>query len=192
MITISIMAYGTLFAIWWPTIQTETYIRNMFSVAALITTGSFIKIARQKTAYHYRIFEDRAALDRHVYYSRSEINIIKSVALLCMLGFLAVALIAGSILLFVGPAAIGFLAGLRLFHMKIPIIHEDSLPWIEYNFVTVDRKRKIIVTHYSDLTLGFEARLPDDKLFEQYLDFLSKSLPSTAKFTEMEWKHDLI
>ena len=186
------VSYGTSLGIWWEVLKAETYLRNLFIVTAVASTSFFIKIMRQKTAYHYRVFEGHAVLDHHVYYSALETNIIRSITLICMLGFLGVALFTGSPFLLIGPAAIGLVAGLRLLNFKNPISRRHGIPWNRYNFVTVDRKRKIIITHQSDLTLGFEARLPDDLLFKQYLDFLKKSLPSTALFTEKGWKHDLI
>ncbi|WP_434677002.1 hypothetical protein J3P77_12725 [Pseudomonas sp. R1-18] len=109
-----------------------------------------------------------------------------------MLVLVGAALITGSILFLVGPAAIGFLAALRLLNWQNPITHENSLPWHEYNFVTVDRKRRVIVTHVKDLSLGFEARPPDDKLFEQYLDLLKRSPPPTAEYIERKWDSDLL
>lgn len=152
----------------------------------------FMKVARQKTAYHYQIYKDHATLDHHVYYSELEIKIIKTLAAICIMVFLGAVLITGSVLFLIGPAAIGFLAALRLLNWKNPITHEKSLPFNEYNFVTVDRKRRIIVTHYTDRSLGFEARLPDDALFEQYLNLLQSSLPPTAEFTEKKWDQDLL
>jgi hypothetical protein len=106
--------------------------------------------------------------------------------------FVGAALITGSILFLVSPAAIGFLATLRLLNWQNPVIHEKSLPFNEYNFVTIDRKRRVVVTHVKDLTLGFEVRFPDDRLFEKYLDFLRVSLPPTAEFTEKKWDLDTI
>jgi hypothetical protein len=42
------------------------------------------------------------------------------------------------------------------------------------------------------LTLGFEVRFPDDKLFERYLKLIRGSLPPTAEFTEKNWRFDTI
>jgi hypothetical protein len=163
-----------------------------FILVAIALLAFYLKIARQKTAYHYQVYEDHAALEHHVYYSDLEIGIIKTLAAICMFVFVGAALITGSILFLIGPAAIGFLAALRLLNWQNPVTHENSLPFNEYNFVTVDRKRRVIVTHVQDLTLGFEARLPDDKLFEQYLNLLKSALPPTAEFTEKKWESDLL
>jgi hypothetical protein len=40
--------------------------------------------------------------------------------------------------------------------------------------------------------LGFEARLPNDELLEQYLEFLRSVLPASAQFTEKKWNLSLI
>jgi hypothetical protein len=186
------ITWGYFFIIFMPALLDST---GFFFTYILVTIGTlafFLKIARQKTAYHYKVYEDHASLDHHVFYSDLETAIIKTLAGICMLVFIGAALITGSVLVLVGPAAIGFLAALRLMNWQNPVTHENSLPWGEYNFVTIDRKRKIIVTHRTDVTLGFEARLPDDELFEQYLSLLKASLPPTAEFTEKKWDLDLL
>ena len=76
--------------------------------------------------------------------------------------------------------------------MKIPKKRDWSIPWDQYNSVTVDRKRRFVVTHTTDQTLGFEARLPNDELLEQYLAFLRSVLPPSAQFTERKWNLSLI
>ncbi|RMT29166.1 hypothetical protein ALP50_03726, partial [Pseudomonas syringae pv. spinaceae] len=79
-------------------------------------------------------------------------------------------------------------ASLKLLNWENPIHQEQSLPWGEYNFVTVDRKRLMIITHRTDVTLGFEARFKHEVLFNKYLNFLHTVLPPTAEFTEKAWK----
>lgn len=183
---------GFFFIVWKPALVNDPTFFAIFVCVAVGLLSLYLKVARQKTAYHYRIYEDHGSLDHYVYYSDVEIGIIKTLAAICMAVFVGVAMITGSILFLVGPAAIGFLAALRLLNWQNPITHENSLPWHEYNFVTVDRKRRVIVTHVKDLSLGFEARLPDNELFEQYLDLLKRSLPPTAEFTEKKWDSDLL
>ncbi|GAB7531932.1 hypothetical protein PS3A_43460 [Pseudomonas sp. 3A(2025)] len=65
--------------------------------------------------------------------------------------------------------------------------HRPGLPWDKFNFVTVDRKYRIIVHHCTDVTLGFEVRFPDNALFEQYLAFLRTVLRPTVEYTEKVW-----
>lgn len=187
-----VISCGVYILIFKDALLNEPSFFTSFIFVAIALLAFYLKMARQKTAYHYRIYEDHGSLDHHVYYSNLEISIIKTLAAICMLVFVGAALFTGSLLFLVGPAAIGFLATLRLLNWQNPITHENSLPWHEYNFVTVDRKRRVIVTHVKDLTLGFEARLPDNELFEQYLDLLRRSLPPTAEFTEKKWDSDLL
>jgi hypothetical protein len=184
--------WGIFYTIWKPALMEDLTFFAICICLAIAFLAFYLKIARQKTAYHYKVYEDHASLDHHVFYSNLETAIIKTLACICMLVYVGVTLITGSILFLIGPAAIGLLAALRLMNWQNPVTHENSLPWDEYNFVTIDRKRKIIVTHRTDVTLGFEARLPDDELFEQYLELLRKSLPPTAEFTEKKWDLDLL
>jgi hypothetical protein len=101
-------------------------------------------------------------------------------------------LMTGSVLLILGPIASYFMVALYLFNLQNPVSRRKSLPWHEYNFVTLDREHRTIVTHKTDPTLGFEARLPDDELFEQYLEFLRTVLPSHVQYTEKRWDWSLI
>jgi hypothetical protein len=186
------LAWGTFFFIGRHELLNDPSFLATFICVTVAFLIFYLKVARQKTAYHYKVYEDHTSLDYHVFYSDLETAIIKTLACICMLVYVGVTLITGSILFLVGPAAIGFLAALRLMNWQNPVTHVNSLPWDEYNFVTIDRKRKIIVTHRTDVTLGFEARLPDDELFEQYLSLLKASLPPTAEFTEKKWDLDLL
>ncbi|SDX22320.1 hypothetical protein SAMN05444064_1162 [Pseudomonas syringae] len=145
-------------------------------------------LIRQKTIYHYTIKSDRASVEYYLHYPDFASGLFKGIALFVIMLFVLVALITGSLLFLVGPVAIAFIAALKLLNWENPIHHEHSLPWGEYNFVTVDRKRLMIVTHRTDITLGFEARFKHEVLFNKYLNFLHTVLPSTAEFTEKAWK----
>lgn len=187
-----VLAWGMFYLIWRPAIDNDLAARSVFFSTAAATVIWFLKVARQKTVYHYEIYRSHAKLTHWLYYSELEVKAIKYIAIIIILIFAAMVLVTGSLLFLVGPAAIGFLAALRLMNWQNPVTHEDSLPWHEYNFVTVDRKRRVIVTHRTDITLGFEARLPDDELFEKYLALLRTSLPPTAEFMEKKWDLDLL
>ncbi|KAA8718578.1 hypothetical protein [Pseudomonas cannabina] len=145
-------------------------------------------LIRQKTIYHYTIKTDRASVEYYLHYPDFASGLFKGIALFVIMLFVLVALITGSLLFLVGPVAIAFVAAIKLLNWENPIHHEHSLPWGEYNFVTVDRKRLMIVTHRTDITLGFEARFQHDVLFNKYLNFLHTVLPSTAGFSEKAWK----
>ena len=145
-----------------------------------------------KTVYRYKIFNTHARLAYCQDISKNSAALIKGVVgfLLCCL--LVVGLMSGSILVLIGPCGMAVIAALRFLGMKIPKKRDWSVPWDEYNLVTVDRKRRFVVTHIDDDTLGFEARLPNDELLEQYLAFLRSVLPPSAQFTEKKWNLSLI
>ncbi|RMN31289.1 Permease, partial [Pseudomonas cannabina] len=145
-------------------------------------------LIRQKTIYHYTIKTDRASVEYYLHYPDFASGLFKGIALFVIMLFVFVALLTGSLLFLIGPVAIAFIAALKLLNWENPIHHEHSLPWGEYNFVTIDRKRMMIVTHRTDITLGFEARFKHEVLFNKYLNFLHTVLPPTAEFTEKPWK----
>jgi hypothetical protein len=145
-----------------------------------------------KAVYRYRVFETHARLAYCLDIPKQASTVFKSFAIFGIACIFLIGLISGSILILVGPCGMTIFAALRLLDMKIPKKRDWSAPWDEYNFVTVDRKRRFIVTHTTDQTLGFEARLPNDELFEQYLAFLHSVLPASAQFIEKKWNLSLI
>ncbi|MDC6488395.1 permease [Pseudomonas syringae] len=145
-------------------------------------------LIRQKTIYNYTIKTDRAHLEYYLHYPDFASSFFKGIAIAVIMLFVFVAILTGSLLFLVGPVAMAFIAAIKLLNWENPIHHEQSLPWGEYNFVTVDRKRLMIITHRTDVTLGFEARFQHEVLFNKYLSFLHTVLPSTAEFTEKAWK----
>ncbi|RRV07467.1 permease [Pseudomonas sp. v388] len=152
----------------------------------------FIKASRQKTNYRYTIYNTNARLVYAQYSSKHAKTFCKIFTYFGIFLLLLMGLMSGSLLFLLGPGGIALMAGIRLLNWKVPIKRETSLPWHEYNFVTVDRKRRFIVAHVDDPTLGFEARLPNDELFEEYLAFLHSVLPATAQYTEKKWNESLI
>ncbi|RMN76912.1 hypothetical protein ALQ53_01930 [Pseudomonas cannabina] len=188
---IFICALPMSFCIW---LGRDVYLENPSEALFLVYTftGAAIYLialgVRQKTIYHYTIKTDRASVEYYLHYPDFASGLFKGIALFVIMLFVLVALITGSLLFLVGPVAIAFVAAIKLLNWENPIHHEHSLPWGEYNFVTVDRKRLMIVTHRTDITLGFEARFQHDVLFNKYLNFLHTVLPSTAEFSEKAWK----
>ncbi|MGN2437710.1 permease [Pseudomonas syringae] len=145
-------------------------------------------LIRQKTIYNYTIKTDCAHLEYYLHYPDFASSFFKGIAIAVILIFVFVAVLTGSLLFLIGPVAMAFIAALKLLNWENPIHHEQSLPWGEYNFVTIDRKRLMIITHRTDVTLGFEARFKHEVLFNKYLNFLHTVLPPTAEFTEKAWK----
>ncbi|POD80905.1 permease [Pseudomonas syringae group genomosp. 3] len=145
-------------------------------------------LIRQKTIYNYTIKTDCAHLEYYLHYPDFASSFFKGIAIAVILIFVFIAALTGSLLFLIGPVAMAFIAALKLLNWENPIHHEQSQPWGEYNFVTVDRKRLMIITHRTDVTLGFEARFKHEVLFNKYLNFLHTVLPPTAEFTEKAWK----
>ncbi|RMU86191.1 Permease [Pseudomonas coronafaciens pv. porri] len=158
--------------------------------AALCRCGNIHHCVRcpPKTIYNYTIKTDCAHLDYYLHYPDFASSLFKGIAIAVILVFVLIAALTGSILFLIGPVAVAFVAAVKLLNWENPIHHEQSLPWGEYNYVTVDRKRLMIITHRTDVTLGFEARFQHEVLFNKYLSFPHTVLTSTAEFTEKAWK----
>ncbi|RMR07143.1 permease [Pseudomonas syringae group genomosp. 7] len=171
----------------------------MFSDSLYSLVGTILALAgilayylclliRQKTIYNYTITTNHALVEYYLHYPDFASSFFKGIAIAVIMLFVFVAILTGSLLFLVGPVAMSCIAAIKLLNWENPIHHEQSLPWGEYNFVTVDRKRLMIITHRTDVTLGFEARFQHEVLFNKYLNFLHTVLPSTAEFTEKAWK----
>ena len=143
---------------------------------------------RQKTIYNYTINTNHALVEYYLHYPDFASSLFKGIAIAVIMLFVFVAILTGSLLFLIGPVAMAFIAAIKLLNWKNPIHHEQSLPWTEYNSVTVDRTRLMTITHRTDVTLGFEARFQHEVLFNKYLAFLRSALPPTAEFTEKTWK----
>ncbi|WP_201005081.1 permease [Pseudomonas cichorii] len=157
---------------------------------APVVFGTYLIVfaVRQKAMFNYHITLNGGSVEYYDYYPNFAGPFFKGIAIFTILLFLGVALVTGSLLFLVGPAAISIGAARSLLNWENKINNEQSLPWNEYNFVTVDRKRSMIITHRTDITVGFEFRFPDKELFEQFLQFLHSVLPPTAEFMERDWE----
>ncbi|WP_236248884.1 permease [Pseudomonas syringae] len=175
--------------VWWEAFTQEPH---WLFILTLLFIGNYLYfvtlLIRQKTIYNYTIKTNHALVEYHLHYPDFASSLFKGIAIAVILIFVFVALFTGSLLFLIGPVAMAFIAAIKLLNWENPIHHEQSLPWAEYNFVTVDRKRLMIITHRTDVTLGFEARFQHEVLFNKYLAFLRGALPPTAEFTERAWK----
>ncbi|RMQ50623.1 hypothetical protein ALQ04_03801 [Pseudomonas cichorii] len=190
-LSISVNLLPFLFCTWllWDDLPELMGLLISFGCAAVIySTYLIVFLARQKTVFNYHIKRLSGYLEYYDYYPNFAGPLFKGIAIFAMLLFLGVALFSGSLLFLIGPAAIALGAARFLLNWENKIHNEQSLPWSEHNFVTIDRKRSIIVIHCTDITTGFVAHLPSKELFEQYLQFLHSVLPSTAEFMEKSWE----
>ncbi|MFA1026495.1 MULTISPECIES: permease [Pseudomonas syringae group] len=175
--------------VWWEAFTQEPH---WLFILILLFIGNYLYfvtlLIRQKTIYNYTITTNHALVEYYLHYPDFASSFFKGIAIAVIMLFVFVAILTGSLLFLIGPAAMACIAAIKLLNWENPIHHEQSLPWDEYNFVTVDRKRLMIITHRTDVTLGFEARFQNEVLFNKYLHFLHSVLPSTAEFTEKTWK----
>jgi len=190
-IFIAIYMTGSTLYMWggWIMFSDSLYslVGTILALAGILTYYLCLLI-RQKTIYNYTVTTHHAHLEYYLHYPDFASSFFKGIAIAVILLFVMVAILTGSLLFLIGPVAMAFIAAIKLLNWENPIHHEQSLPWGEYNFVTVDRKRLMIITHRTDVTLGFEARFQHEVLFNKYLSFLHTALPSTAEFTEKAWK----
>ncbi|AHF70079.1 MULTISPECIES: hypothetical protein [Pseudomonas] len=182
-------AWGLLltFLTWW---KSQIHVPELMAGAIFLYCNVFfyILIFRQKTIFNYSVTSQKALLEYYDYYPSFAGPLFKGIAIFTILLFLGVALVTGSLLFLIGPAAISIGAARSLLNWENKIHHRETRPWDTHNFVTIDRKRSIIVIHCTDITTGFVAHLPNKDLFEQYLQFLHSVLPPTAEFMEKDWE----
>ncbi len=159
----------------------------IFCLIPYVAMAVFLPIVRQKTVYNYRINDEQGECERYLYFPSYAGALFNGVAILCVVVVLAAAVMMQSLIPLLGAGAVGLGYAGRLLDWKNEVHHQKSLPWKDHNFVTVDRKRKIIVVHYTHISTGFEARFPDFELFEQFLKFLHEKLPVDAEYFEKSW-----
>ncbi|WP_201020682.1 permease, partial [Pseudomonas cichorii] len=104
-----------------------------------------IRVFRQKTIFNYSVTSKKALLEYYDYYPDFAGPFFQGIAIFTILLFLGVALVTGSLLFLVGPAAISIGAARSLLNWENKIHHRETRPWDTHNFVTIDRKRSIIV-----------------------------------------------
>ncbi|MBX8489402.1 permease [Pseudomonas cichorii] len=161
---------------------------SFICVSVVTLTYMVMLVIRQKTTFNYHIKTQSGSVEYFLHYPDFAGPFFKGIAIFTILFFLGVALVTGSLLFLLGPAAISLGAARTLLNWKNPIHHRETRPWDMHNFVTLDRKRSIIVIHCTDITTGFVAHLPNKELFEQYLQFLHSVLPPTAEYMEKDWE----
>jgi len=166
------------------------YMFGLFSayVFSYALTIYFILILRQKTVFNYSITANHGKVEYFRNHPESSGTIFKSLAIFIILFFSGVAIYTGSLAFMIGPAAMTLGAAKFLLGWKNNITNSRSSPWAEYNFVTVDRSRLMIVTHRTNQSVGFEARFQETATFDRYLKILKTVLPSSAIYTEKSWQ----
>ncbi len=148
----------------------------------------WVKAGRQKNVYQYRITDLGGEVIYWADFPKHFGTFFKCVSgLFLFVVICAIAVNPAFIWLLAGPGGMAIAGARFFFGWENKKTHEVSFNWSRYNYVTVDRKRHMIIAHQTDLTVGFEAHL-SKSLFNVYLETLRSVLPPTAIFTEASWK----
>jgi len=145
-------------------------------------------VVRQKKIYHYTITESFGTQESKLHFPKIAGTTFKTISVAFLIFIVGLAIFEKSLILMIaGPAGMAVVAAKFFLSWDNTPQIETTSNWKKYKFVTVDRKRKIIVAHQTSKMVGFEARLPKE-IFDQYLSTLHTLLPQDAIFTEAEWK----
>ncbi len=144
----------------------------IISFGMYVIFGLFTLIYRQKTVYNYRIDDVQGECESYLYFPSYAGALFNGVAILSFFAVLAAAVMMQSLIPLLGAGAVGLGYAGQLLGWKPAINNDESLPWKEYGFITLDYKRKIIVAHRTDITLGFELRCFTRQRFDECLAFL--------------------
>ncbi|WP_354675670.1 permease [Pseudomonas syringae USA007] len=147
-------------------------------------------LIRQKTIYNYTLKTDGATVEYYLHYPDFASSFFKGIAIAVILIFVFIALLTGSLLFLIGPAAMAVIAAVKLLNWENPVHHRQTAPWHLHEFVTVDHKRLMVIIHCDDVTTGFATRFPSKGLMAKYLAFLHEVLPPSAEYIEKasNWK----
>lgn len=156
-------------------------------VWTLMCVYLWILVVRQKKIYTYTISDASGIEESRLNFPKAAATIFKVISALFLASIIGI--IAYDPALFImlaGPAGMAIIAAKFFLSCDNTPHIEKSSNWGDYKFVTIDRKRNIIVAQESELMVGFEAR-PTKELFENYIETLRKILPLNAVFTERDW-----
>jgi hypothetical protein len=147
----------------------------------------FSLIVRQKTVYHYAVHADKGECESYLYFPKWASTFFNAVGGGVIFVFFIAALLTGSLLPLIGAGALGLGYAGRLIGWKNEIKLEQSELWIEYKFVTLDYKRKMIVAHWSDITVGFELRCQTQERFDECWAFFKTVLREDVEILVRRW-----
>ncbi|MCO8169416.1 hypothetical protein NJC40_16760 [Pseudomonas sp. 21LCFQ02] len=160
-----------------------------FTGAGIIGEIYCLYFILRTSIFNYRIYPEYGEVDVQLYYPKYTRHVFKGIGIVIIVTIIGLGISVGSWLFFLGPVALMVMSGLNIMEWKPPPCElETSMVWEKHNAVTVDRCYRIIVIHRTDLSIGFEARLPNKALFEQYLAFLRTVLPEITTYREEVWK----
>ena len=158
------------------------------TVMTLMSIYLWTLVVRQKTIYRYTITDSFGVVESKLHFPKAAGTLFKSISILFLVFIIGLAVFEQSlILLLAGPTGMAVVAARFFIQWTNTPQIETSAEWSSYKFVTVDRKRKIILAQETEFMVGFEAKLPNE-LFDKYLDTLRSLLPAGAIFSEAEMK----
>jgi len=153
----------------------------------LVATYLWILVIHQKKTYTYTITETVGTEESSVNFPKPFHIAFKAISALFFIIIIATIIYSpSSALILAGPAGMALIAAKFFLTWNNTPKIEKSSEWKEYKFVTIDKKRRLIVAQHTDIMIGFEARLPES-LFAEYLSTLKELLPQDAVFTEKNW-----
>ncbi|PHN26815.1 permease [Pseudomonas sp. ICMP 460] len=144
---------------------------------------------RQKTHYHYRITSRSGEIKYRLHFSDSSRYFFKIIAVSVILLFIVVAFFTKSFLFLIGPVAIALGSAKILLNWKSEEKFLKGCPWEEYNFVTIDNERLMIIAHRKNQTVGFEARFSNIELLNRYLSIIEPLLSTSVIYTKKSWPY---
>lgn len=178
-----------MISIIWELLETEPGSFYWMSGAVLAGEAYCLYFMLRPSTFHYRIYPECGEVDVQLHYAKYTKHIFNGIAVIAIVVLLGLAAFVGSLLFLLGPVALMIISALNIMEWKPPPSElETSMVWEKHNAVTIDRRYRIIVIHRTDLTIGFEARLPNKELFEKYLAFLRTVLPEVTTYREEVWK----
>lgn len=157
-------------------------------VWTLMSIYMWVLVVRQKTAYSYTITNSLGIQETRLHFPKTAGVIFKIISFAFLIFIIGLAIYEKSfILMLAGPAGMTVVAAKFFLSWENPPKIETSADWKNYKYVTVDKKRKIILAQETEFMVGFEAKLPNE-LFDRYLETLRSLLPENAIFTETDMK----
>lgn len=144
-------------------------------------------VVRQKKIYTYTISDVSGIEESRLNFPKAAATTFKIISASFLASIIGITAYDPALsIMLAGPAGMAIIAAKFFLSWDNTPHIEKSSNWGDYKFVTIDRKRNIIVTQESELMVGFEAR-PTKELFENYIETLRKILPQNAVFTERDW-----
>lgn len=165
---------------------------NLDSLIAIycIVYGLFfamLMMVRQKTVFNYRLTTDGVEVEQYLYFPDWAAPMFRGTALVVLLLFFAVAVVTGSLLFLLGPAAMAAMAALRLLSWKNEVKRTVS-PWSGFNLVIHDQKQHMLVLSFQDQpVIGLVLRFPDQHALEHCLGQVRPLLTPPVFYREEPW-----